>query len=77
MLMHVVSPLQSLFQYDDKLISSLERPKPCADHPIKFLSRTFKYKLRFKIDLGQQVSAQTCQQSQTDPRMLSPPLRNV
>jgi de-etiolated-1 len=46
---------QGLFQYDDKLISALERPKPCADHPIKFISRTHKCKLRFKMDLGQQA----------------------
>ncbi|KAK3250471.1 hypothetical protein CYMTET_40153 [Cymbomonas tetramitiformis] len=45
----------SLFQYDEKLIVGSERPKPCVDFPIKFLSQTKHRKLRFKIDLGYKV----------------------
>lgn len=26
----------SLFSYDDKWISVMERPKPCGEHPIRF-----------------------------------------
>lgn len=30
---------KSLYNYDEKVISSTERPKPCAEYPIKFYSR--------------------------------------
>jgi de-etiolated-1 len=46
----------ALFQYDEKLVSSSERPKPVADHPIKFLSRTRRNRVRFKLDLGTAAS---------------------
>jgi de-etiolated-1 len=42
---------KSLFNYDEKLISSTERPKPCAEFPIKFYSRT-DGKVQFKISPG-------------------------
>jgi len=42
---------KSLFSYDDKIISSTERPKPCVDYPIKFYSRT-DGQIQFKINPG-------------------------
>ncbi|RWS25847.1 DET1-like protein, partial [Leptotrombidium deliense] len=41
----------SLFSYDDKWVSALERPKNCGDHPIKFYARAPPF-LRFKIYAG-------------------------
>jgi de-etiolated-1 len=45
-----VSPYldRGLFSYDDKLVSVSERPKPCADVPIKFYARA-SGALRFKL----------------------------
>lgn len=41
----------SLFSYDDKWVSPLERPKPCGEHPIRFYARESGF-LRFKIYAG-------------------------
>nr|XP_039255218.1 DET1 homolog [Styela clava] len=41
----------SLFSYDDKWISSLERPKSCGDHPIRFYARDSGI-LKFRIYAG-------------------------
>eukprot|EP00899_Mesostigma_viride_P012278 jgi/Mesvir1/21050/Mv16541-RA.1 len=52
---HSPSPYfdMSLFQFDDKLISSTDQPKPFADHHIKFFSRRRRpNNLRFKIKPG-------------------------
>ncbi|XP_074597130.1 de-etiolated protein 1 abo [Brevipalpus obovatus] len=38
----------SLFSYDDKWVSAMERPKACGEHPIKFYARDSGY-LRFKV----------------------------
>lgn len=38
----------SLFSYDDKFVSVMERPKSCGEHSIKFYARDAGY-LRFKI----------------------------
>ncbi|KAL2607655.1 hypothetical protein R1flu_026228 [Riccia fluitans] len=43
---------QSLFHYDEKLISAVERHKPCMEHPIKFISRRKPNSLKFKINPG-------------------------
>ncbi|CAG2106754.1 unnamed protein product [Medioppia subpectinata] len=43
----------SLFSYDDKWISVMERPKACGDHPIRFYARDSGI-LRFKIYAGLQ-----------------------
>ncbi|KAJ8749729.1 hypothetical protein K2173_012280 [Erythroxylum novogranatense] len=43
---------QSLFRYDEKLISASDRHKPSTDHPIKFISRRQPYILKFKIKPG-------------------------
>jgi len=42
---------KSLFNYDEKLISSTERPKPCAEFPIKFYSR-IDGQVQFKLSSG-------------------------
>jgi de-etiolated-1 len=42
----------ALFQFDEKLVSSSERPRPMADHAVKFLSRSRRNRVRFKLDLG-------------------------
>jgi de-etiolated-1 len=39
----------SLFAYDDKWISPLERPKPCGDNPVKFFSRE-NGQFRFQLE---------------------------
>lgn len=41
----------SLFSYDDKWISALERPKPCGEHGIRFFSRESGL-LKFQIHPG-------------------------
>ncbi|XP_064474585.1 DET1 homolog [Ornithodoros turicata] len=43
----------SLFSYDDKWVSVLERPKACGDYPIRFYARDSGL-LRFKIYAGVQ-----------------------
>jgi len=42
---------KSLYNYDEKLISSTERPKPCAEYPIKFYSRA-SGQVQFKVTPG-------------------------
>jgi hypothetical protein len=46
----------SLFSYDEKLISNLERPKPIGDHIIKFNNRETG-RLCFRLYPGTQTSA--------------------
>lgn len=41
----------SLFSYDDKWVSVMERPKACGDHPIRYYARDSGL-LRFKIFAG-------------------------
>ncbi|XP_014253639.1 DET1 homolog [Cimex lectularius] len=41
----------SLFSYDDKWISAMERPKACGEHPIRFYSRQSGL-LKFQIYAG-------------------------
>ncbi|KAL5556179.1 hypothetical protein UlMin_038415 [Ulmus minor] len=43
---------QSLYRYDEKLISALDRHRQSTDHPIKFILRRPPYSLRFKIKPG-------------------------
>lgn len=43
---------QSLFRYDEKLISATERHRQSTDHPIKFISRRQPNILKFKIKPG-------------------------
>ena len=46
----------SLFSYDEKLVSNIERPKPVSDHLIKMFSRDTG-RLSFKIYTSMQQSA--------------------
>ncbi|XP_073385052.1 light-mediated development protein DET1 isoform X3 [Physcomitrium patens] len=48
---------QYLFHYDEKLISSTDRHKPCAEHPIKFVSRRRPNLLKFKINPGLELGS--------------------
>ncbi|BET02493.1 De-etiolated protein 1 Det1 [Nesidiocoris tenuis] len=41
----------SLFSYDDKWVSAMERPKACGEHPIRFYSRESGL-LKFRIHAG-------------------------
>ncbi|KAL3281566.1 hypothetical protein HHI36_004774 [Cryptolaemus montrouzieri] len=41
----------SLFSYDDKWVSVLERPKACGEHPIRFYARDSGF-LKFRIYAG-------------------------
>ncbi|XP_027068258.1 light-mediated development protein DET1-like [Coffea arabica] len=43
---------QSLFRYDEKLISATDRHRQSTDHPIKFISRRQPNILKFKIKPG-------------------------
>ncbi|KAK8471797.1 hypothetical protein PHAVU_002G035400 [Phaseolus vulgaris] len=43
---------QSLFRFDDKLISATDRHRQSTDHPIKFILRRYPYSLKFKIKPG-------------------------
>ncbi|KAK9267101.1 hypothetical protein L1049_009519 [Liquidambar formosana] len=43
---------QSLFRFDEKLISATDRHRPSTDHPIKFILRRQPYSLKFKIKPG-------------------------
>eukprot|EP00271_Cylindrocystis_brebissonii_P015894 TRINITY_DN38960_c0_g1_i1.p1 TRINITY_DN38960_c0_g1~~TRINITY_DN38960_c0_g1_i1.p1 ORF type:complete len:255 (-),score=32.72 TRINITY_DN38960_c0_g1_i1:502-1266(-) len=54
---HSPSPYfdQTLFHFDEKLISAFDRHKPCAEHPIKFISRRRPNALKFKIIPGAEL----------------------
>ncbi|KAK4748008.1 hypothetical protein SAY87_014594 [Trapa incisa] len=43
---------QSLFRFDEKLISANDRHRQSTDHPIKFITRRRPYTLKFKIKPG-------------------------
>lgn len=43
---------QSLFRFDEKLISATDRHRQSTDHPIKFISRRQSNSLKFKIKPG-------------------------
>ena len=40
-----------LFAFDDKLISAVQRPRPYSEQPLKFMSRAFPERSRFKARL--------------------------
>lgn len=42
----------NLFHFDEKLISSLIRPRTFSDHPIKFAARANPERLRFQLHPG-------------------------
>ncbi|KAL6615286.1 hypothetical protein ACP70R_037556 [Stipagrostis hirtigluma subsp. patula] len=42
----------SLFRYDEKLISSIDRHRHCTEHPIKFISVRQPNVVKFKIKPG-------------------------
>lgn len=46
---------QSLFHFDEKLISATDQYKPCTEHPIKFISRRKPNALKFKINPGAEL----------------------
>ncbi|KAJ4828826.1 acid phosphatase det1 [Turnera subulata] len=48
---------QSLFRYDEKLISAMDRHRPSTDHPIKFISRRLPHTLKFKIKPGPEAGS--------------------
>ena len=39
----------TLFQYDEKMVSTADRPRPCAEHPVRFLLKSRPGVLSFKI----------------------------
>ncbi|CAI9760973.1 unnamed protein product [Fraxinus pennsylvanica] len=51
---------QSLFRYDEKLISATDRHRQSADHPIKFISRRQQNILKFKIKPGPEAGTSDC-----------------
>eukprot|EP00731_Ephydatia_muelleri_P015761 Em0009g185a len=60
----------SLFSYDDKWISALERPKPCEDSSVKFFSRNGGI-FAFELHMGaSSSSSQGASQSGSTPRKL-------
>ncbi|XP_034708751.1 light-mediated development protein DET1 isoform X3 [Vitis riparia] len=48
---------QSLFRFDEKLISATDRHRQSTDHPIKFISRRRPYSLKFKIKPGPEAGS--------------------
>ena len=40
---------RSMFQYDEKMISTADRPRPCAEHPVKFLLKSRPGIMSFKL----------------------------
>ncbi|KAF5452832.1 hypothetical protein F2P56_027795 [Juglans regia] len=48
---------QSLFRFDEKLISASDRPRQSTDHPIKFILRRQPCSLKFKIKLGPEAGS--------------------
>lgn len=48
---------QSLFRFDEKLISATDRHRQSTDHPIKFISRRPPYSLKFKIKPGPEAGS--------------------
>uniref|UniRef100_A0A0R0LM18 Light-mediated development protein DET1 n=1 Tax=Glycine max TaxID=3847 RepID=A0A0R0LM18_SOYBN len=48
---------QSLFRFDDKLISATDRHRQSTDHPIKFILRRYPYSLKFKIKPGPEAGS--------------------
>ncbi|XP_012078882.1 light-mediated development protein DET1 isoform X3 [Jatropha curcas] len=48
---------QSLFRFDEKLISATDRLRPSTDHPIKFISRRPPCTLKFKIKPGPEAGS--------------------
>ncbi|CAI9783415.1 unnamed protein product [Fraxinus pennsylvanica] len=51
---------QSLFRYDEKLISATDRHRQSADHPIRFISRRQQNILKFKIKTGPEAGSSDC-----------------
>lgn len=51
---------QSLFRYDEKLISATDRHRQSTDHPIKFILRRQPNSLKFKIKLGPEAGSTDC-----------------
>ncbi|XP_028068649.1 light-mediated development protein DET1 isoform X4 [Camellia sinensis] len=48
---------QSLFRFDEKLISATDRHRQSTDHPIKFIARRQPYSLKFKIKPGPEAGS--------------------
>lgn len=48
---------QSLFRFDEKLISAIDRHRQSTDHPIKFISRRQLNILKFKIKPGPEAGS--------------------
>ncbi|PRQ55892.1 putative de-etiolated protein 1, Det1 [Rosa chinensis] len=48
---------QSLFRFDEKLISATDRHRQSTDHPIKFILRRQPYTLKFKIKPGPEAGS--------------------
>ncbi|GLT68103.1 hypothetical protein SLA2020_403620 [Shorea laevis] len=48
---------QSLFRFDEKLISATDRHRQSTDHPIKFILRRQPYSLKFKIKPGPEAGS--------------------
>ncbi|XP_057467759.1 light-mediated development protein DET1 isoform X2 [Actinidia eriantha] len=48
---------QSLFRFDEKLISAIDRHRQSTDHPIKFIARRQPCSLKFKIKPGPEAGS--------------------
>ncbi|CAI9285454.1 unnamed protein product [Lactuca saligna] len=51
---------QSLFRFDEKLISAADRHRQSTDHPIKFILRRPPHTLKFKIKPGPEAGITDC-----------------
>jgi de-etiolated-1 len=60
----------SLFTYDERIISSSDRLKPCSEHPVKFHSRRTNAVV-FKVTPGGPMLAGTAPRSRQQKRLVS------
>ncbi|XP_021636443.1 light-mediated development protein DET1 isoform X2 [Hevea brasiliensis] len=63
---------QSLFRFDEKLISAADRHRPSTDHPIKFISRRQPCTLKFKIKPGPEAGSIDCQKRKVSSFLFHP-----
>nr|GEX98973.1 hypothetical protein [Tanacetum cinerariifolium] len=65
---------QSLFRFDEKLISAADRHRQSTDHPIKFILRRPPYTLKFKIKPGPEAGVTDCRTKRISSFLFHPVL---
>lgn len=65
---------QSLFRFDEKLISAADRHRQSTDHPIKFILRRPPHTLKFKIKPGPEAGVTDCRTKRISSFLFHPVL---